>query len=61
MGSSPVTVTLNYLCNWEYTNLFIKVAFYRKSFSGKRSLPVRNSYLLTLPDDKAEILAVSLS
>ena len=45
----------------EYSTLFIVVAFSSNSFSGKTSLPVKNSYLLTFPDDKAEILAVSLS
>ena len=50
----------NYLSNEEYSDLFIVVAFSSKSFSGKTSLPVKNSYLLTFPDDKAEILAVYL-
>ena len=45
----------------EYSNLFILAAFSGKYFSGKTSLPVKNSYLLTLPDDKAEILTVCLS
>ena len=45
----------------EYSNLFILVAFYNKSFSNKTSLPVKNSYLLTFPNDKAEFLAVRLS
>ena len=45
----------------EYSNLFIVAAFSNGSFSGKTSLPARNSYLLTFPDDKAEILAFSLS
>ena len=44
--------------NGEYSNLFNAGAFSSKSFSGKTSLPVKNSYLLTFPDDKAEILAV---
>ena len=51
----------NFLSKGEYSNLFIAAAFSSKSFSGKISLPVKNSYLLTFPDDKAEILAVSLS
>ena len=49
------------LPNAEYSNLLIVVAFSGKSFSGKIYLPVKNSYLLTFPDDKAEILAVCLS
>ena len=44
----------------EYSNLFIVATFY-KFFSSKTSLPLKNSYLLASPDDKAEILAVSLS
>ena len=51
----------NFLSNEEYSNLIIVAAFYSKSSFGKVSLPVRNSYLLTFPDDKAEILAVCLS
>ena len=51
----------NSLPNREYSNLSIVAAFSSKSFSGKTSLPVRNSYLLTFSDDKAEILAVYLS
>ena len=49
------------LPNGEYSNLFILTAFSNKSFSGKTSLSVKNSYLLTFPYDKAEILAVCLS
>ena len=37
---------------------FIEAAFSSKTFSGKTSSPVKNSYLLTLPDDEAEILTV---
>ena len=44
----------------EYSNLFIVAACSSKSFSSKKSLPVRNSYLI-FPDDQAEILAVCLS
>ena len=44
--------------NCEYSNHFIVATFSNKSFSGKTSLPFKNSYLLTFPDDKAEILAV---
>ena len=51
----------NCLPNGEYSNLLIVAAFSSKSFSRKTSLPVRNSYLLTFPDDKAEILAACLS
>ena len=51
----------NSLHNGEYPNLFIIAAFSSKSFSGKTSLPVKNSNLLTFPDDKADILAVCLS
>ena len=50
----------DYLPNGKYSNLF-NVAFSSKSFSDKTSLPVRNSYLLTFPDDIAENLAASLS
>ena len=49
------------LPNGEYSNLFNAAAFSSKHFSGKISLPVKNSHLLTFPDDKAEILAVCLS
>ena len=51
--------TFNSLTNREYSNLLIVAPFSNKSFSGKTSLPVKNSYLLTF-SDKAEILAVSL-
>ena len=47
--------------NDEYSNFLIAAAFSNKTFSCKTSLPVKNSYLSTLPDDKAEILAVCLS
>ena len=33
----------------------------RRSFSGKTFFPVKNSYLLTFPDDKAEMSAVCQS
>ena len=49
------------LLNDEYSNFSFVAAFCNRSFSGKTSLPVQNSYLLTFPDDKAEILAVCLS
>ena len=48
------------LSNGEYSNLLIVAAFSNKSFSGQTSLPVKNSYLATLTDHKAEILAVCL-
>ena len=49
----------NSLPKGKNSNLFIIAAFSRKYFSVKKktSLAVRNSYLLTFPDDKAEILA----
>ena len=51
----------NFLPKGGYSKLFIVAAFSSKSFSGKTSLPVENSYLLTFPDDKAAILAVCLN
>ena len=51
----------NSLPNVEYSNLSIVVAFPKKTFSGKTSLSVKISYLLTYPDDKAEILSVCLT
>ena len=51
----------NSLSNGEYSNLFIVVAFSNKSSLGKTSFPVKNLYLLTFPDNKAEILTVCLS
>ena len=39
----------------------IVATFSNKSFSGKTSSPVKNSYLTTFPDDKAAILAVCLN
>ena len=45
------------LPNGEYSNLFIVAAFSSKSFSGKTSLPVKNSYLLTFHDDEAVFLS----
>ena len=50
----------NSLSNGEYSNLFIVAAFSSNSFPGKTSLLVKNSYLLTYPNDKAETLAVCL-
>ena len=51
----------NSLPNEEYSNLFLLAAFSIKSFSGKASLAVGNSYVLTFPDDKAKFLAFCLS
>ena len=48
----------NFFLNGEDLNFFILAGFSSKSYSGKTSLPVKNSYLLTFPDNKAEILAV---
>ena len=50
----------NILPKDDYSNLFIVAAFSSKSFSGKTSLLVKNSYLLTFLDNKAEILSVYL-
>ena len=49
------------LPNGEYLNLLIVAAFSNSPFSGKTSLPVKNSYLLTFLDDKIKILAACLS
>ena len=49
---------VNSLPKGEYSNLFIVASLSSKSFSGKIYLPVKNSYLLTFPNNKAEILAV---
>ena len=51
----------NSLPKGEYSNPFVVAAFSSKSCSGKASFRVKNSYLLTCPDDKAEILVVFLS
>ena len=51
----------NSLPNGEYSNLFNAIVFSGKSVSRKKSLPVKNLYLLTFLDDKAKILAVCLS
>ena len=59
--SAALVCAFNSLPNSEYSKLFSAAAFSKKSFLGKKSLPVKNSYLLTFPDDKAEILAVFLS
>ena len=47
--------------NGDYLNLLIVVAFSNSPFSGKTSSSVKNLYLTTFLDDKAEILAVCLS
>ena len=47
-----------YYLNGEYSNLLILAAFSNKSFSSKT---FNNLFLLTFPNDKAEILAVCLS
>ena len=36
----------------KYSNLFIVEAFYNRSFSGKTSFPLKNSYLITFTDNK---------
>ena len=43
------------------SNIWIGAAFPNESFSGKTSLSAKNSYLLTFPDDKTEILSACLS
>ena len=53
--------TFNLLPNGECSNPFIVAAYCSKFFSGTTSLPVKNSYLLTFLDNKAETLAVPLS
>ena len=47
--------------NGKYSNLLIVGAISNKSFSIKKSSLVKNSYLPTFTDDKAEILDVCLS
>ena len=46
------------LPNGEYSNLSIVANFSNSHFFGKTSPPVKNSYLPTFSDDKAEISAV---
>ena len=53
--------TFNSFPNGEYSNLFNVAAFSSLSFSDKTSFLVKNSCLLTFPDDKEEILVVCLS
>ena len=59
--SATVVWLFSFFSNGKYSNFLIAVAFSNKSFSGTTSLPVKNSYSLTLPDDKAEILVICLS
>ena len=54
--SATLVCFFNPLPNGKYSNLFNAVAFSDKSVSGKTSLSVKNSYLLTFPDDKAKII-----
>ena len=49
------------MLNSKYSNPLIVAAFSNKFFSSKTSSPVKNSYLPTVPDDKAEALAARLS
>ena len=51
----------NSLTKSEYSNLLIVEAFSYGPFSIKTLSPIKNSYLLTFPDDKAEISVVCLS
>ena len=51
----------NSLPNGKYPYLLILAAFSNKSFFDKTSCPVKNSYLPTFTNNKAEILAVCLS
>ena len=59
--SAALVCSFNSLPNGEYSNLLIAAAISTKSFPGKTSFLVKNSYLLTFLDDKAETLAVYLS
>ena len=49
-----VSFFFNSLSNGEYSNLLIATAFSDSSFSSAIPSPVKNSYLPTFPDDKAE-------
>ena len=51
----------NSLIKGEYSKLSIVVAFSSKSLSCKTSLPVKNSYLFSFPNDKVEIFTVCLN
>ena len=50
----------NFLPKGEYSNCFNAAAFPIKFFLGKIYLPVKNSFLSTFPDDKAETSSLSL-
>ena len=52
---------LNSIPNGECSNLLIVAPFSNGSFSGTTYPLVKNSYLLTFPDDKNGLLAVGLS
>ena len=49
------------ITNGKYSKLLIVTASTNRHIYGKRSSLVKNSYLPTFPDSKAEILAVYLS
>ena len=53
--------TFNSLCSGKDSNHLIAAASSSEPFSGETSLSVKNLYLPTFYDDKAEILAISLS
>ena len=46
---------INLLPNGKSSNLLIAAVFSNNLFSGKTSYLVKNSYLPTFPDDKAQI------
>ena len=47
------------MLNSKYSNPLIVAAFSNKFFSNKTSSPVKNSYLPTVPDNKAEAARLS--
>ena len=51
----------NSLADGEHSYLSIVAAFSNKYFPVKRSLLVKNLYLLKFPDDKAEILVLDFN
>ena len=51
----------NSLPKGKYSNFFIAAGLYRNLYLGKTVLLVQNSYLLTFPDYKADILVICLS
>ena len=59
--SAMLVVAFHSLPKAKYSNPFIVAAFSGNFFPDKTSLWVKNSYLLTYPNDKAKILAVCLS